>query len=89
LGRPILGTAKTVGGFSAADLHRFRQARYHGGDMVLSVAGNVDHAALVRHAEALFGALRGAERIMPSPAKYSGGLRLASRRFEQAHVVLG
>ena len=89
LGRPILGTAKSVGGFSAVDLHRFRQARYHGGDMVLSVAGNVDHTALVRHAEALFGALRGAERIMPSPARYTGGTRLSSRRFEQAHVVMG
>ena len=89
LGRPILGTAKTVGGFTAADLHRFRQARYHGGDMVLSVAGNVDHAALVRHAEALFGALRGAQRIMPSPAQYAGGTRLSARRFEQAHVVMG
>jgi predicted Zn-dependent peptidase len=89
LGRPILGTAKSVGGFSAMDLHRFRQARYHGGDMVLSVAGNVDHAALVRHAEALFGALRGGERIMPSPARYTGGTRLSARRFEQAHVVMG
>ena len=89
LGRPILGTPRTVAGFAAADLHRFRQARYHGGDMVLSVAGNVDHSAVVRHAEAQFGALRGAERIMPTPAKYKGGLRLSSRRFEQAHVVMG
>lgn len=89
LGRPILGTTKSVTGFSAADLHAFRQARYHAGDMVLSVAGNVDHSALVRHAEALFGALRGAERIMPTAAKYKGGLRLSARRFEQAHVVMG
>ncbi len=89
LGRPILGTTKTVGAFTATDLHGFREARYHAGDLVLSVAGNVDHAALVRHAEALFGALRGAERIMPEPAKYKGGLRLSPRRFEQAHVVMG
>lgn len=89
LGRPILGTTRTVGRFSAIDMHAFRQARYHAGGMVLSAAGNVDHAALVRHAEALFGALPGGKRVVPKPAKYAGGVRLSSRRFEQAHVVLG
>jgi predicted Zn-dependent peptidase len=89
LGRPILGTARTVGRFTSADMHGFREARYHAGGMVLSAAGNVDHAALVRHAEALFGALRGGKRVVPKPAKYAGGMRLSSRRFEQAHVVMG
>ncbi len=89
LGRPILGTTRTVGRFSADDMHAFRSARYHAGGMVLSAAGNVDHAALVRHAEALFGALRGGKRVVPKPAKYAGGMRLSSRRFEQAHVVMG
>ena len=89
LGRPILGTNKTVAGFSALDMHRFRKARYHPGGMVLSVAGNVDHAALVRHAEALFGELREGKRVAPTPAKYAGGTRLSPRRFEQAHVVMG
>jgi len=89
LGRPILGTARTVTRFSAEDMHSFRDARYHAGGMVLSAAGNIDHAALVRHAEALFGALRGGKRVVPKPAKYAGGVRMSSRRFEQAHVVMG
>ena len=89
LGRPILGTTRTVGRFSAADMHSFREARYHAGGMVLSAAGNVDHAALVRHAEALFGALPGGKRVVPKPAKYAGGVRFSARRFEQAHVVMG
>jgi predicted Zn-dependent peptidase len=89
LGRPILGTTRTVGRFSAADMHSFREARYHAGGMVLSAAGNVDHAALVRHAEALFGALPGGKRVVAKPAKYAGGVRFSSRRFEQAHVVMG
>jgi predicted Zn-dependent peptidase len=89
LGRPILGTVKTVGSLSDADMHRFRKDRYHAGGMVISAAGNVDHDTLVRHAEALFGALRGGKRVAPSPAKYAGGTRLSPRRFEQAHVVLG
>ena len=89
LGRPILGTTRTVGRFSAADMHSFRGARYNAGGMVLSAAGNVDHAALVRHAEALFGALPGGKRVVPKPAKYAGGVRFSARRFEQAHVVMG
>lgn len=89
LGRPILGTERTVSRFTAADMHAFRRARYHAGGMVISAAGNVDHAALVGHAEALFGALRGGKRVVPKPAQYAGGVRLSSRRFEQAHVVMG
>lgn len=89
LGRPILGTRKSVSSFRPDHLRRFRAQRYRPEDMVISAAGFVDHATLVRHAEALFGALSGPERIDPEPARYVGGIRSSPRRFEQAHVVMG
>jgi len=57
--------------------------------MVLSAAGHVDHAALVRHAEALFGALPAGQGTESAPARYVGGTRHSEKPFEQAHVIMG
>ena len=72
LGRPILGTRESVTGFTSAQLREFLASRYRAGRMVLSAAGYVDHAALVRHAEALFGALpRGdVDRVGTGPVRW-------------------
>jgi predicted Zn-dependent peptidase len=89
LGRPILGTPESVTSFTSEHLRAFLASRYSAGRMVLSAAGNVDHAALVRHAEALFGGLHSGESSKLAPARYVGGMRLSAKPFEQAHVVMG
>ena len=93
VGRPILGTPDTVTAATPGDLKAFLADRYVPGRMVVSAAGAVDHEALVRHAEALFGGLSGS-RIggghgIEEPAAYAGGARSSSRTFEQSHVVMG
>jgi len=88
IGRPILGTAKSVKGFEPADLRRFMQANYSANRMVLSAAGKVDHAQLVRHAEALFGAMNGGSGGRFEPARYGGGTRTITKPFEQSHLLL-
>jgi predicted Zn-dependent peptidase len=89
LGRPILGTRESVSSFTSAQLRRFLASRYRAGRMVLSAAGYVDHDALVRHAEALFGGLPQGDVAEPVPARYVGGTRLSAKPFEQAHVIMG
>jgi predicted Zn-dependent peptidase len=89
LGRPILGTPDSVTSFSANDLRGFLTSRYRAGSMVLSAAGNIEHAKLVESAEALFGRLPDGETPGAAPAQYVGGPRRSDRTFEQAHVVLG
>ena len=89
LGRTVLGTPASVTSFTSAQLRQFLISRYRAGRMVLSAAGHVDHAALVRHAEALFGALPPGEGTEAVPAKYVGGMRLSPKPFEQAHVIMG
>jgi predicted Zn-dependent peptidase len=89
LGRPILGTPESVSRFTGGDLRTFLGRRYKAGSMVLSAAGNITHAALVRHAEELFGGLPAGTADRAEPARYVGGPRLSDRAFEQAHVVLG
>jgi predicted Zn-dependent peptidase len=88
IGRPILGTTRSVTKFSAGDLRTFLAANYGAGRMVLSAAGNVDHGDLVRHAEAQFGRLNGGGGGRFEPARYVGGTRTSPKPFEQSHLVM-
>jgi predicted Zn-dependent peptidase len=88
IGRPILGTTRSVTRFTANDLRTFLKANYGATRMVLSAAGNVDHAELVRHAEAQFGAMNGGAGGRFEPARYAGGTRTSPKPFEQSHLVM-
>jgi predicted Zn-dependent peptidase len=90
VGRPILGTPGSVGSFTAGDLKRFLGRRYGPGNMVISAAGAVRHADVVRHAEALFGGLSDERRNTGErAAKYQGGVRGSEKPFEQCHLLIG
>lgn len=89
VGRPVIGTPQTVSSFSADDLRRFLKERYVASSIVVSAAGAVVHDPLVRHVEAQFGALNGGVGIGSAEAKYVGGVRSASKTFEQCHLLLG
>jgi predicted Zn-dependent peptidase len=88
IGRPILGTAKSVRGFQPDDLRRFLESNYGAKRMILSAAGKVDHAELVRHAEALFGGMNGGSGGRVEPARYAGGTRSSVKSFEQSHLLM-
>lgn len=88
IGRPILGTVRSVKRFQADDLRTFLKANYGASRMVLSAAGKVDHGELVRHAEALFGGLNGGNGGQFEPAHYAGGTRTSAKPFEQSHLVV-
>jgi predicted Zn-dependent peptidase len=88
-GRTILGTPDSVKAISRSNLKDFLAERYHPAGMVLSGAGAIRHEDAVRHAEALFGALTSSGSGVEEPALYQGGVRSSSRKFEQAHLVMG
>jgi len=88
IGRPILGTIDSVKSFAATDLRAFLKGNYSAARMVLSAAGHVNHADLVRHAEALFGTLNGGVDGRFEPAHYVGGTRTSPKPFEQSHLVM-
>jgi predicted Zn-dependent peptidase len=88
IGRPILGTADSVNSFTPTDLRRFLRSNYAASRMVLSAAGKIDHAQLVRHAEALFGGMNGGDGAQVESARYAGGTRSSIKPFEQSHLLL-
>ncbi|MDA7427324.1 pitrilysin family protein [Primorskyibacter aestuariivivens] len=88
LGRTILGPADRVQAFGREDLSRFVTEHYGPDQMILSAAGAVDHAALVKQAEALFGHLAPRAATPDSPAQFRGGEARHVKTLEQAHFAL-
>ena len=99
LGRPILGTVETITALPRSAIKKFYRRAYTPDSMVISVAGNVDHASVVRDVKKIF-----ADRLdvdaEPAAARsvQSGGrgkratgvpVLISSRPTEQAHLMLG
>ena len=97
LGRPIAGTVDSIAALSRDQVVRFYRRHYQPANIVISAAGSVDHAVLVRLARRAFG--RGgfldvvaepmAARAGDRARRVSPGVASATRPFEQVNVVLG
>ena len=97
LGRPIAGTEASITAMTRAQIHRFYRRHYRPDNMVVSVAGNVEHTAVVRQVVAAFG--RGGfldTDSEPAPTNQSEKARRVHpgesrtvRPQEQVNLVLG
>ena len=97
LGRSITGTPESVAGLTRQQVVGWYRRRYKPANIVVSVAGNVDHADVVRLVRKAFerhwvtgeaeplAVRRGAAKAIPT----YGGVRVHHRDVEQAHLVLG
>ena len=90
LGRTILGPSEKVSGFQPDDLRGFVAEHYGPGQMVLAAAGAVDHDAICRQAEALFGGMSPIVRpdSLIEPAAFKGGEFRRDKDLEQVHFAL-
>ena len=91
LGRPILGLDATLAPATREALTAHHALLY--GDptrLVVSAAGAVDEAELLRLAEAAFGDMAPSPAAAgpPTPAAFAGGAEAEARPLEQAHMVL-
>lgn len=97
LGRPILGAVESIAALTRRQVHGYYRRRYTPDAMVVSVAGNVDHAEVVRLVRAAF-----ADRLDPAlpaapprpadahrPGRPALPVRVVGDDTEQANVVLG
>jgi len=88
LGRTILGPTERVSAFNRDDLAGFVAEHYGPGQMILSAAGAVDHDALVKAAERLFGHMQARPSMVVEPARFTGGEARQEKALEQAHFAL-
>ena len=97
LGRPIAGTEDSIAGLSRDQIVRFYKRHYRPANTVVTVAGNVEHAAVVRSVRKAFGRnnfLVGEEapvrpRITSELRPVASGESRVTRPLEQVSVVLG
>ncbi len=88
MGRTILGPSERVQAFGRDDLAGFVDQHYGPDRLILSAAGAVDHDALVKQAEALFGHLAPHGNDEWEPAHFTGGETRHDKALEQAHFAL-
>lgn len=91
LGRPILGTAKTVKSFTPEAIRAYLARNYHAGNMVLAASGAVEHDELVALAKELLAPLPAGPKVVPDreAGHYRGGEARIAGDEEQVHLVLG
>ncbi|MEU6644862.1 pitrilysin family protein [Saccharomonospora sp. NPDC046836] len=95
LGRSVLGTEASITGMSPVALRGFYKNRYQLPKMVLAVAGNIEHDAVLRLVStALRDRLSGTAAPLPprqagDAVRHGSGLVLCTDDTEQAHVMLG
>ena len=98
LGRSILGTVENISSLSRRSIHGFYKKYYSPDRLVIAVAGNIDHASvvkLVRKAFAAGGVSLDGETTPYVPTKSKtkiareGGFVKFNKTTEQANVVIG
>ncbi len=89
LGRSILGDETSIAAITEGDLRDWLAVQYRAGSCIVAAAGKVDHDALVRLSERLFGDLPAGTRPGFAPAVFAPGVVHDRRKFEQAHLTLG
>jgi predicted Zn-dependent peptidase len=92
LGIDIAGTEETVRAISADDLRAHLSEHYLGTDLVIGIAGNVDHEATVEMLRPTIERWR--EGTQPDftpadPLPPGASVRLVTKPTEQAHIVVG
>ena len=91
LGWPILGTSKTVARLDRQSLVAYHGDRFHGGNMIFSAAGNLDHDEFTETVAQKFSRLAGGTTLHEQPApEASARIVLRNKKsLEQVQLCLG
>jgi predicted Zn-dependent peptidase len=89
MGRPVLGSPEIIRKLSREAVMGYLRDHYGAARMVLSAAGNLEHARVVDLAEKLLSGMPAERAVTSEPAQYVGGDRRQQRELEQLHLVIG
>jgi predicted Zn-dependent peptidase len=90
LGRPILGTRETIKALKHDDIVSYIGNYYHPKEIVISVAGNFEHARLIELLDGHFGKLarNGTAKKEATPA-FTSAVSVKKKQLEQVQLCLG
>ena len=97
LGRPILGTIKSISDMTRSSVFNYYKKKYLPQDLVVAVAGNIKHKRVVAMVEEAlsrdnFLDIKGSPQIRPNTpvkTKPMQSVGLLTRKTEQAHMFYG
>ncbi|MGI6227119.1 MAG: M16 family metallopeptidase [Peptococcales bacterium] len=90
LGKPVLGTEETISTFSKADFLNFIDTHYVPDNIVIALAGRVEHAKVIELLEKLFGqAKKGNVHKYPLPPHNHSQMQNIYRDVGQVQICLG
>jgi predicted Zn-dependent peptidase len=91
LGRPIIGFEETVSAFSRDDLTGYVSDRYTPANIIVAVAGNVDHDEVIKLVEGYFDTFHPANGVVENQilTPYVRSEKTLYRPIEQTHFVTG
>jgi predicted Zn-dependent peptidase len=90
LGRPILGSRDTVESFTAEILREYFRSAYVAPNLIVSAAGNIDHARVRELVDGAFGSLpQTREAFDDTVPRVVPQVLVRSKELEQSHVCLG
>lgn len=92
LGRDILGNLKTLRSFDRTHVLEYFQRHYYSRNIVISVAGAVDHDSCVRKLNKLLGDFKGKRSALPRASTkkpiFHPGVHVVKQKSEQSHIVV-
>ncbi|HEY8280129.1 MAG TPA: pitrilysin family protein [Bdellovibrionota bacterium] len=92
LGRPILGTIEVLKSFTREDVQKYFQQHYFSKNIVITLAGDLNHQEVVRKLNKLLGDFKGKKKPLPAACmktpKFQPGVHLIRKGTDQAHITL-
>ena len=91
LGKPILGTTDTIARLDQQSLFAYHRDRFHGGNIVFSAAGDLDHNRFADAVSAKFSSLAAGQTLheLAAPQASARILLHNKRSLEQVQICLG
>lgn len=90
LGRPILGLPATVEAFTQDTLRAYFESAYRAGNIIVSAAGNVEHAQVRDLVASAFASMPPAvDRLPDAPPRVDPRVIVRNKELEQSHICLG
>ncbi len=92
LGRPILGTTKVLKSFTREDVADYFQRHYYSKNIIITMAGDVDHAVTARKLNKLLGDFKGKKKPEPKSSlkrpTFHPGVHVIRKDMYQCHIAI-
>ena len=89
IGKPILGTKVSVGGFNKDDLKEFCNQNYNPSNLIIGISGKFDEKKITNQIKKNFEFLKPGNKSTKPKYKWNSGFHSEKKDLQQAHIVFG